>query len=436
MSETKTMLDPEIGFTSDVIKDPNRFIGRQDLIRSCMQAINSPNSLIAIYGKRGVGKSSLLRQLQQMALGDYTLATNAGLHHEIPSDPRTYLTVFYTCDSLIDSGESLINRLCNDSNEEDGLLRLVPSQGKEVVEFTRTKEVSAGADLKVVNWGAKGVESQKYSSVVEGDNIQTFRNFIASVVQEQVKNKMNRHGLLILLDEFDVLQNKDGVGSIIKSLSSSDVKFGICGIGQDLADLIEDHASVERLLEQGAVHVKTMPTKEAIAILDKAEDLFGDALTIDAQVKLDIVSASQGYPYFIQMIGKSCVNKAGQSGQTNVDRAIYESVLDDIKNGIAFPTLESAYQRAIGQTDNRQMLLHLLAESPEEQTLFHEDVGRIFLKTVRKDAEDFDVDYLDQNLPRLLDQKFGPVLRRIEEGQGVYEFVNPVFRLYVNLRKF
>jgi hypothetical protein len=40
------MVNPEQGFTSDVITDPNRFIGRIDLIRSCMQAINSPNSLL------------------------------------------------------------------------------------------------------------------------------------------------------------------------------------------------------------------------------------------------------------------------------------------------------------------------------------------------------------------------------------------------------
>ena len=92
---------------------------------------------------------------------------------------------------------------------------------------------------------------------------------------------MKRDGLLILLDEFDVLGNKDGLGSLIKSLSSKDVKFGICGIGQDLHDLVEDHASVERLLEQGAVHVKPMPQTEAIAIIDRAEELFKGELTFE-----------------------------------------------------------------------------------------------------------------------------------------------------------
>lgn len=428
------MFDPETGFTSEVITDPNRFVGRTDLIRSCIQALNSPTSLIAIYGKRGVGKSSLLRQVQQMALGDYTLAKNAGLSYEIPERPRQYLTVFYTCDSLIQSGEALLSRLINDQDDEDGLLRLVPDDRKEIVEFTRAKEVFGGADLKVLNWGAKGIESSKYAKLVPDDTVQTFRNFLSSIVQHQVKKRMKRDGLLVLLDEFDVLSDKNGLGSLVKSLSSKDVKFGICGIGQDLTDLIEDHGSVERLLEQGAIHVKPMPDPEAMAVLDKAEDLYRGELKFESDVKRDIVQVSQGYPYFVQMIGKSCVTKASQVGSNIIDGKVYGFVMDDIRSGVEFPTLESAYQRAIGTSENRQMLLHLMAEQAEKSTLFHEDVGRIFLKHARKDAEDFDVDYLDQNLPRLLDANYGPVLRRIPEGQGVYEFNNPVFRLYVRLR--
>lgn len=428
------MIDPEVGFTSDVIKDHERFVGRSELIRSCVQALNSPMSLIAIYGKRGVGKSSLLRQIQQMALGDYTLAKKAGLNYEVPSTPRTYLTVYYTCDSLIKNGEDLISRLCNDQDDEDGLLRLVPDDGKEIVEFSRTKEVSAGADLKVINWGAKGIESTKYAKVVPGDTIQTFRNFISSIVSNQVKGRMKRDGLLILLDEFDVLKDKEGLGSIIKSLSSKDVKFGVCGIGQDLHDLVEDHASVERLLEQGAMHVKPMPQPEAIAVLDKAEELYQGEFRFEDDVKEDIAKASHGYPYFIQMIGKACVSKAGSIGLKFGNRQVFDGVMSDIKSGVAFPTLESSYQKAIGNSPDRQLLLHILAEQPEDSTLFNEDVGRVFLKQARKDATDFDIDFVDQLLPRLLDKKFGPVLRSVPEGRGIYEFINPVFRLYVSLR--
>ena len=106
--------NPEIGFTSDVIRDPERFVGRKDLIRDCMKALNTPFGLISVYGKRGVGKSSILTQLQQMALGDYTLAKKAGLDAQIPFHSRKYLTVYYACDSHIQNGVDLLVRLCND----------------------------------------------------------------------------------------------------------------------------------------------------------------------------------------------------------------------------------------------------------------------------------------------------------------------------------
>lgn len=430
------MLDPEIGFTSDVIRDPRRFVGRTDLIRDCIDALNSPLGLIAVYGKRGVGKSSLLRQIQQMALGDYTLARQAGLEREIPKRSRTYLTVYYSCDSMISSGEGLLSRLCNDQGDEDGLLRLVPNDGKELAEFSRAKEVHGGADLKVVNWGAKGIESSKYARVVPNDTVQTFRNFVAAVVTHQVKKRMGRDSLLVLLDEFDVIQNKQGLGSLVKSLTSPELKFGVCGIGHDLMDLIEDHASVERLLEQGAIHVKPMSQMETEEIINRAERLFGNEMIFNSEIKQEISRVSEGYPYFTQLLGKESVTKAGQINASRVNKAVFEAVTVDIKNGRSFPTLERAYQRATGNSEGRQILLHLLAEQPEDKTIFDEDIGRVLLKRVRKEAEDLDVQYVDQLLPRLLDANFGPVLSRIPERPGIYEFVNPVFRLYVRLRQF
>ena len=124
-----------------------------------------------------------------MALGDYILAKNAGLQRDLPDRPRRYLTVYYSCDAMINGAEDLLNRLCSDQDVEDGLLRLVPNDGKELVEFNRAKEVKFGADLKVVNWGTKGIEASKYVKVVKDDIVQTFRNFLASIITHQVQKK-------------------------------------------------------------------------------------------------------------------------------------------------------------------------------------------------------------------------------------------------------
>lgn len=429
------MIDPEIGFTADVIRDPSRFVGRTDLIRDCITAINSSTGLISVFGKRGVGKSSLLRQIQQLALGEYALAKRAGLAHLVPSKPRTYLTVYYTCDSLITNGKDLLSRLCNDQNAEDSLLRLVPDDGKEIIEFVRSKEVSAGADLKVINWGSKGVESSKYAKVVPNDIVQTFRNFVDSIVLHQVKKRMKRDSLLIILDEFDVIQDKEGIGSLIKSLTTPEVKFAICGVGRDLSDLIHDHASVERLIEQGVLSVKPMPLTESEGIITRATELFKGEVRFEPGIARKIAELCQGYPYFVQLIGKQCVNEVNAGNTNLVDHAVFEKVLNDLRTGKAFPTLESAYQRAIGNSTDRQLLLHLLAEQPTEQSLFSDEIGRIVLKASRQVAEELNVQFVDQLMPRLVEKKYGPVLERIPERQGTYEFVNPVLRQYIRLRQ-
>lgn len=428
-------VDPEIGFTADVIRDPSRFVGRTELIRDCIAALNSATGLISVFGKRGVGKSSLLRQIQQMALGEYALAKRAGLTHLIPARPRAYLTVYYSCDSLIKDGKDLLSRLCNDQNADDSLLRLVPNDGKEIIEFSRTKEASAGADLKVVNWGAKGIESSKYAKVVPNDIVQTFRNFVDAVVVHQVHNRMKRDGLLIILDEFDVIENKEGLGSLIKSLTTSDVKFAVCGVGRDLADLIQDHASVERLIEQGVLPVRPMPITEAEGIIHRAAELFGDAMRFEPGIATKIAELGQGYPYFVQLIGKQCVNEANVRGSKTVDDVVLSKVLEDLRSGKAFPTLESAYQRAIGESEGRQILLHLLAEQSTEQSQFTDEIGRVVLKNSRQVAEELDVQFVDQLIPRLVEKKYGPILERVPERQGVYEFVNPVLRQYIRLRR-
>ncbi|MFZ5763750.1 MAG: AAA family ATPase [Thermodesulfobacteriota bacterium] len=428
------MFDPEIGFTSDVIKEPERFVGRADLLRDALRALNSKHGLIAIYGKRGVGKSSLVRQLQQLALGDYQLLQKAGLYHLVPQSPRTYLTVYYQCDSAIQNAEGLLNRLINDQDDEDGLLRLVPNEGKELVEFTRTKSVNAGCDLKVVNWGVEGIEASKYVRTAGNDVTQTFRNFVTATVAHQVKNRSKRDGLLIMLDEFDVIQDKSNIGSLIKSLSSETVKFCISGIAHDIAALVQDHQSVQRLLEEGSLLVKPMPTAEATGIIERAEALYQKQLVFEDGVKKSIAAVSAGYPYFVQLLGKACVQKANELGQNVITSEIWESLLNEVKEGVAFPPLEGKYQRAIGNSDQRRILLHLLAEQPEEAAGITEESGRVRLKETRGVAQEFQITNVGQLIPRLLDRNYGPVLEKVRDRDGVYEFVDPVFRLYVRLR--
>ncbi len=77
----------------------------------------------------------------------------------------------------------------------------------------------------------------------------------------------------------------------------------------------------------------------------------------------------------------------------------------------------------------------LLAEQSENETLFDISGNNVRLKDVRGIAKGLDVSHIDQNLPRLVEAQYGPVLVKDPARQGIYEFVDPVFRAYVKLRR-
>lgn len=61
---------------------------------------------------------------------------------------------------------------------------------------------------------------------------------------------------------------------MVKSMTSERLKFAISGISDDLDELIEDHGSIGRLIEQGYAHVLPMNENEVFDIFKTAEILF------------------------------------------------------------------------------------------------------------------------------------------------------------------
>lgn len=178
-----------------------------------------------------------------------------------------------------------------------------------------------------------------------------------------------------------------------------------------------------------------MTPNETREIFNTAERLFDGAIIFDRDVIEQVVEISEGYPYFAQLIGKSLVQFGNEMGTNHIDRSIYLGVLEKIRTGVSFPNLESQYQLAIGQSDDRAMLLALLAEQQSETALYNNDLGRVVLQKSRATAQALDIDYIDQLIPRLVEDRYGPVLVKMPEQRGIYEFADPVFRAYVKLRK-
>jgi hypothetical protein len=62
-------------------------------------------------------------------------------------------------------------------------------------------------------------------------------------------------------------------------------------------------------------------------------------------------------------------------------------------------------------------------------------LGKVILQKTRAAAQGLGIEYIDQLMPRLVEERYGPALVKSAEQRGVYEFADPVFRAYVKLRR-
>jgi hypothetical protein len=177
-----------------------------------------------------------------------------------------------------------------------------------------------------------------------------------------------------------------------------------------------------------------MSPVETRQIFATAEELFKKKVQFDKSVVERIVELSEGFPYFAQLIGKASVQYGNEIGTNDIDGKIFDEVLEKIRTGQSFPNLEQQYQLAVGRSAERAMLLVLLAEQSSEATLYNDELGRIVLQRTRATAQGLGIEYIDQLMPRLVEERYGPALVKGEE-RGIYEFADPVFRAYVKLRR-
>lgn len=76
------------------VSNATRFAGRNDAVTEAYYALIASGAHIAIVGNRGIGKTSLSRQITNIATGDNDLLQKLGLPHDRKLD---FLTVYFAC---------------------------------------------------------------------------------------------------------------------------------------------------------------------------------------------------------------------------------------------------------------------------------------------------------------------------------------------------
>ena len=406
-------------FPSKEITNPEFFAGRKDEIKDSIHALSDPGSFISFYGLRGVGKSSVVNQVKLIAEGNVQLPKRLKIERYIPSNGFNYLTILTNCDSFTQTVSDLLKRILFGDNNSPSLLSYTKTGDRKLEQIKETYKASGGVGLMGLKLEAGSQEERSYSSYLSDDLIQQFKLVLGTVQ----KDNQDKSGILILIDEFDVLKDKTGFSSIIKTCSNDFVKFGVSGIANTLTELISDHSSIGRQLH--SISIKKMNPEEMHGIIKRAEVHIRNEIQFSTDASNAIINHAEGFPYFVHLLGKEAFYEAFENCQKTIDLKTIEVLREKICSGRLKTIYEDIYHNSVKSSPQRELILKLFAE---------DETNEIFSEKVYADAKDLGVSNPSQLMRELTTPQDGSlgVLTKVREQY--YRFTDPVFKVYARLR--
>jgi len=398
------------------IQESDRFAGRSEQLEDLSTALQSRGAQIVMYGQRGVGKSSLARQLQKLAVNDKAVVQR--LEHE-PTAPLDYLPVFVACDDSVGDINRLLIRLLND---DEALAPWVPFK---VVEKSSSSSLNPKFSVKVIELGGEKSDALiERARETEADLTSVFIN----ACKELVRSGVAKDGLLIIVDEFDRIKNRSGLASLMKTLGPEGVTFALVGVATTIQDLVTDHESVARQLADGAIPVHPMSEDELNEIFDRAEALLGKTYKFAESARNWVIEIARGHPFYVHLLGKHSLIAARAKGVTEIDEEISRSALAEIALKGSAPIQESAYKTAIGHSYTRELILKRFAEKLEDE-IHTTELYAGLAKELKIEPSAVSV-----YVGHLTSERYGEVL--VKTRDRYYRFRDSLFKAYAAARPF
>lgn len=256
------------------IKDAECLSGREEEISSIYSSLNTPGQHALIYGERGIGKSSLANVIAQMV-----------------KDSLDYRIFFKRCSSQ-DNFLSIVSDMLSSKGYDTSCMESI----KEIVGAGQAK---IGLDLL----GASLNSTRRNQEKIDLNSKLSSPSWVASLLKDE--------RFLLVLDEMDLIDKnseKEKVAVFLKHLSDSDskLKILIVGVGDTGKDLIANHKSVERCINE--IYLKPIKVSALKNIVHVGEVKLG--IDFDDEVVDDMVDISGGYPHFVHLIALKCTEDA------------------------------------------------------------------------------------------------------------------------------
>jgi Cdc6-like AAA superfamily ATPase len=233
------------------VTDRRMFAGRTELLTSLIRAVEDQHLHTVIYGERGIGKTSILHILTQVAL------------------EARYLVVYISCGA---------------SSNFDEMFRAVAS---EIPLLFHSQ------------YGPTAKESESGQTMADLLPPTEISVRYASDVLAKIKGTR----VIIVLDEFDRCESSEfrkSIAELVKNLSDRSVRahLVIAGVAANLSELIEHIPSIRRNLM--ALEVPKMSAAEVRQLIKNGEDTSG--LHFDDEALNYLSYVSLGLPYVASLL--------------------------------------------------------------------------------------------------------------------------------------
>ncbi|MFH0983040.1 MAG: ATP-binding protein [Planctomycetota bacterium] len=376
---------------------PRFFQGRQAHVDNLRSELAKPGRQVAIYGERGVGKTSLAQLAYFFAKFDDEKTYFVRCGHE-----SNYETIFGQV--LMQAGLAYLPNGTESESKSSGALKVGP--------FSALKAQAIRARHQAID-AARSVGPATLLRVLE-----------------------HRQGLVIL-DEYDRVRDQSTHVKLAETLkhfsdAAAETKIIVVGTAETLAELIGEHQSLTRCLAQ--IKLDRMTHDELAEIIRTGEEHIGVAFK--EGIRKRIVDLADGFPFYVHLLCNYCAEEAGKvldetpAASVVVSEVEYRKALRKAID-TAESTLRESYLAAVitlkRKTEMYKCILWGLAYAEPLEVQVRDLADNIGLLTGEKPK----IASLNNYLGPLTKAEKRHVLARVR--QGYYKFTNPLMRAYVRL---
>lgn len=367
------------------ITDPKKFSGRKNQVEKGTQLLIAGDHAF-IYGLRGIGKSSITRQLKLIASGDFSLLSS--LDSDLRDEKLDYATCYLARDESINNINQLLYRILIDSSCFAQFPYIFQTFGKTPDNYSQ----SAQLDSQLVSdfWARASEIAKKHTN-----------------------------GLAIFIDEFELIKNHTGFSSFIKA-GKEKVVFIITGIGGTETELVRDHSSITRQLSTGKIQLPPMTIDDLLKVINTAEEAINREICFSTNASKKLASVAQGQPYLLHLIGRQALITAFKAKSNKVDTKILDEALAQVAKEQVASELENRYLKSIGDSPYRETVLRSFAEICGPIAHTSDVYPNVITKGVSNPSH-----YAGD----LQKQAFGAEIKK--DADKYYSFKDPLFQAYV-----